>query len=102
MKPTMLKINDQKELALLFDINALCDLEEATGKNFQAIVNEMRAGPAEFSMKTMRAITWAGLQAHHPEIDLAGAGRIITECGGVSAAMEKIAEAFAATTGQGE
>lgn len=84
-----------KNLTLLFDINALCDLEEETDKSFPEIIREMTAAPTGVSMRMLRALLWAGLRANHPEVDIGAAGRIISECGGVLPALEKIAEAFA-------
>jgi len=84
-----------KKLTLLFDINALCDLEEATDKSFQEIIAEMTAAPTAVSMRMLRSLLWAGLRANYPEVDMPAAGRIISECGGVVPALEKLAEAFA-------
>jgi len=78
---------------LSLSTNALCDLEDLFGKN----VTEVAAllGADNVSMKTVRGMFWAALQDHHPDVDLKGAGRIITDAG-MPAAMEAIGKAFKA------
>jgi len=76
---------------LCFSANALCELEDATGQAVTQITEKFNSGGA--SMKLVRALVWAGLQDHHPDIDLKGAGRIITDAG-MAPTMEAVGRAF--------
>lgn len=71
--------------------NALCEIEEHFGKSVSEVAGLL--GADNVSMKTVRAIFWAALQDNHPDVDLKGAGLIITEAG-MPAAMDAIGKAF--------
>lgn len=69
-------------MTLVFDINALCNAEDASGMKTAELLTELDGGE---SMKVLRAIIWAGLQAKHP-CNLLRAGEIIQAAGpGVAA-----------------
>lgn len=76
---------------LCLSANAMCSLEEHTGRDIGAIAASLNGDGV--SMLTVRSLVWAALQDHHPEIDIKGAGHIITEAG-MSACMEAIGAAF--------
>jgi len=83
---------------LVFSINAICDLEDALGRSITEIGTEMETG---LSMRTLRAVIWAGLQERHPGTSEKQAGDIISEVG-VPAAGEAVSAAFAAAFPQAE
>lgn len=64
------------EYKLAFDFNALCLAENEVGPLGKAMEN-MSAG----SLTAVRALFWAGLQKHHPELSLTDAGDIAQEFG---------------------
>lgn len=76
---------------LCLSANAMCSLEEHTGRDIGDIASSLNDNGV--SMITVRSLVWAALQDHHPEIDIKGAGRVITEAG-MSACMEAIGVAF--------
>src|SRR5690625_1113917 len=63
---------------LVFSINAICDQEDALGRSITEIGTEMETG---LSMRTLRAVIWAGLQERHPGTSEKQAGDIISEVG---------------------
>lgn len=80
-----------KTYTLVFTINALCDVEEASpGVNILG----------DFSkLSNIRLMLWAGLRTRHPEIGKADAGRILEEAGFSSAkaaVVQAIERAFPA------
>lgn len=77
---------------LVFDFNALCLAEEYTGP-LGVAMESMGAG----SLKTIRALFWAGLQRNHA-MSIEDAGGLVQEIGvdEISAAIAKgIESAFA-------
>lgn len=64
---------DGEERTLLFDVNAICAIEEAFG----APISDLGARLARPSARDLRTLLRAGLMAKHPEIDEAGAGRLL-------------------------
>lgn len=69
-------VSEIGEYKLAFDLNALCLAEDHVGPLGKAM-GEMSEG----SLKTVRALFWAGLQKHHPEVTLEIAGDIAGEFG---------------------
>lgn len=63
-----------KVYTLLFDINTLCEIEEALDVPLSQMGAVLNDGA---KLSTIRTMVWAGLQNHHPEIDLKAAGAII-------------------------
>lgn len=76
---------------LCLSANALCELEDYTGETVGAITEKLNG--SSVGMKTIRALVWAALQDHHPEVDIKAAGNIIT-LAGMNACMEAIGKAF--------
>lgn len=72
-----IELSDGRKLTLAFNANAWIEAEEQLGKPTPDIVDELQSGRA--SLKTQRALMWAGLRKHHPEIDIAEAGEILLE-----------------------
>lgn len=83
---------DGKAYKLVYSTNALCELEDALNRNVNSITAEVQ-DPSKVRLKTLRAMFWAGLTEHHPDIDLKAAGNLMT-IGGASAVMTKVGEAF--------
>lgn len=65
---------DGGEWTLRYDVNALCAAEDKLGAAVSELARRLEAEP---SMRDLRAMLWAGLQAHHPEVDEAHAGRLL-------------------------
>ncbi len=80
------------DYTLSFSVNALCELEELLDQPMMEIVAAMQA-PDKMRMKTVRAMFWAALRDHHDDIDIHGAGAIVTDVG-MTVAMSKVGEAF--------
>lgn len=76
-----------KSYTLVLDFNALADFEAEAGVA-NALVSLQNI--AAMSATHTRALFWAGLKQHHPEITLADAGAIL------SANLDKMGEAMAA------
>lgn len=82
-----------KTYTLRFSIDAMCQMEEATGKGVIAITQEF-ADPAKIRMATARAALWAALHEQHPELTLMQVGELIPEFGGLQVVLQKISEAI--------
>lgn len=82
------------EYTFRFSIDALCQLEEHTGKTFMEIANVLQSG--NVSMSLTRSLVWAGLREHHPKVSVKEAGDLIIQAGGIAGIMPTIAEALAA------
>lgn len=79
---------------LRFSVDALCELEEATGKTIVVLASDL-GDASKVSMGLLRKVIWAGLRDHHPGVDLKAAGELILAAGGVSAVMAHVGKAFA-------
>jgi hypothetical protein len=66
-----------KNLTLVLDFNALCDFEAVVGETAQTRLACLENGTAAFG--DMRALLWAMLQSHHPDMSLKDAGKVIGE-----------------------
>ncbi|MBR1230203.1 hypothetical protein JQ600_35500 [Bradyrhizobium sp. AUGA SZCCT0176] len=82
-----------KSYILFFDIDAICAMEEATGKGFGAIAAEMQ-NPALMSISMVRRMLHAALQQNHPDVTLKEAGEIMVAGGGMLKAIQKIGAAI--------
>lgn len=80
---------------LRFSIDALCTLEDSSGKSFPEIAAELQ-DPSKVRLGRVRQMLYAALREHHPDIDLRAAGEIITAAGGLVVVMERISEALVA------
>lgn len=88
---------DGRRLTLHYSTNAICELEDELDRSFISISKEMAAAttePDRIRFSTLRAILWAGLRDHHPEIDIKSAGDLMISVGGVVKAMQLISEGF--------
>lgn len=82
-----------KEYTFRFSIDALCQLEDHTGKTFMEVAKVLESG--NVSMNLTRSLVWAGLREHHPKVSVKEAGDLIIEMGGVAGIMPTVAEALA-------
>jgi hypothetical protein len=82
-----------KTYTLSFSINALCELEDAMGEGVTAVTRRL-SDESKLRLRDVRTVFWAGLRDHHPEIDLAGAGNLMTALGQVEA-IEIVGKALA-------
>lgn len=85
----------KKTYTLCYSIDAICVLEESTGKTLLQLGEEMR-DIKSVKMSLVRSIVYAGLIEHHPSITLKEAGELIIAAGGSIKVMEKFSEAMAA------
>lgn len=79
---------------LVFDVNAFCLAERASGKTTDEIVALVEADKADLFF--LRLMIWAGLQRHH-ECTVAEAGDIVSDIGvraAKAAMMAGLAAAF--------
>jgi len=82
-----------KSYKMTLDFNAMCDFETETGKNALIVLEGMETG--NITATHMRALMWAGLRQHHPDMTLPLAGKILA--GNVDA----VARASAAASPEG-
>lgn len=85
--PTV-KINLDKERTLLFDLNAMVEFEEATGKSLMSGESLSNLG-----MKDIRALLWAGLVHEDEKITLKQVGKMV-HLGNIEAISTSIESAF--------
>lgn len=82
----------EKSYTMRFSANALCELEDAIGMGVNSVAIQL-ADPASLRLKMVRAVFWAGLRDHHPEITLLQAGEIVTDLS-LTKSMEMVSKAF--------
>lgn len=76
-----------QEYTIKFSTNAICEVEERLDKGLNTIIANMER------VTTVRALLWAGLRTHHPDVTVAGVGEIIDRCG-MAAATEALGKAL--------
>lgn len=59
---------------LEYNMNSICDFEDITGLQVAYITKRSLSG-----LNTLRALFWAGLQEHQPDLKLKDAGNIIQD-----------------------
>lgn len=82
-----------KSYTLRYSIDAICALEEATGKGIVALSTELSAA-GTISMGLLRQVVWAGLREQHPDVDLKCAGELIVDAGGLTKMIEYVGSAL--------
>lgn len=81
-------LGDGTSLTLVYDFNALCEVEEAAGKSISEVLAEISKGSPRLS--TARALVFGGLRARHPEMTLEEVGPLIMSDGqALTEAMQK-------------
>jgi hypothetical protein len=66
---------------LVYDVDALCVAEEALDMAVEDILAQLNAKRRK--MGVVRAVLWAGLRRHHPELTLLGVGQTFFGPGGL-------------------
>jgi hypothetical protein len=72
-----------KTYRLRFSWNAAAEFEEPAGRSFYDAADTLAVG--RLSVRTLRAMLWAGLQEHHPGLTLREAGVLIEKIGQIEA-----------------
>ncbi|RZJ01815.1 MAG: hypothetical protein EON90_02060 [Brevundimonas sp.] len=80
-----------KTYTLVFNVNALCEVEYILDKSTDRILEALTHSPP---LNVVRALLWGGLRQHHPDLDLIAAGDLIEQMGGGGVALQKIGEAL--------
>lgn len=80
---------------LRYTIDALCRLESELDRTFASITAELQ-DIAAARLSTVRAVFWAGLVEHHPDLTVKQAGELMLAMGGTGAALTEIGKALAA------
>jgi len=88
------------DYVLRYDINALCEVEEAAGENIPALLAGMEDGTPP-SFRQMRLLLWGGLRSGNPRITQAEAGVILGEVT-PQVAVRLIGDALTAALGKAE
>ena len=83
-----------RELVLVFDVNAMCEVEQLLDMPTERILLALVRSPP---LNITRALLWGGLRRRHPECDLLAAGDLIEEMGGSAAALLAIGAALEAS-----
>jgi len=81
---------------LRFSIDAICQLEELTGKGIVTLIGELQ-DPEKMSLSLARQVLWAGLQEQQPHIGVKEAGELITAAGGMAKIISLFGTAFTAS-----
>lgn len=97
-----IKIDDEK-YTLFYDMNALAELEEVTGKGIGEF-QKMFQREEDIRISNFRALFWAGLLHENEDLTIKEAGKILSKMArhDFSGAVEKIGLAFAAAFGTSE
>jgi len=91
---------DGKEYTLRYSTNALCELEDKLDLGIHEIAQRL-ANKETLRLKMVRAVLWAGLRDHHPDLTIEEAGELVSKAGMVDL-LDKVGEAFTRSFGGGE
>ena len=72
---------DGATYTLRMDFNAMCEFEDATGKDAMETLATFEGG--KVSALDLRALIWAMLKRHHPDVSAQVAGDILSADSGV-------------------
>jgi hypothetical protein len=78
---------------LRFSIDAMCRLEETTGKGLMDLLVQL-ADAHRMTLTMVRHMLHAGLLEHHPEVTLKEAGEIMLAAGGMLISMAAVTRAI--------
>lgn len=84
---------DGKRYTMRFSVNALCMLEQETGRGFPKLVEDL-ANIEKVSLTLLRQLLWAALQEEHKGITVMQAGELIAAAGGMNVILNKITDAI--------
>lgn len=68
--------HEGQDYTMVLDFNALCEYEDATDQEWRSFFKKLEDGTVRAT--ELRAMVWAGLRAHHPDITLAQAGDVLS------------------------
>lgn len=87
-----------KSRNLLFNFNAICELEEEIGRPITHLQD------SNIGFREIRALLWAGLRHEDPSLTIEDAGNLINEAESIQYVTETVVEALALGLGtkQGE
>jgi hypothetical protein len=85
-----------KTWTLKLGVNAMCEIEDATGKSITEI-GSLLSNPKTATIRMLRTVMWGALQDRHEGTGIKEAGDLIDEIG-MDQAGVKIGEAFSAAT----
>jgi hypothetical protein len=75
---------DGRTFTLVLDIDAMCALEEHfSSATHDATWDEIAAKVNKGSVRVVRALIWAMLQRHHPDMSVVEAGHLMNDAGGI-------------------
>lgn len=77
---------------LSFSVNALCELEDRTGRTIQELANALNATEG-VSIKMVRDLVWGALRDHHGDTDIAAVGEIM-DAAGLQNVVEAVGKAL--------
>jgi len=81
-------------------MNAICDIEEESGRSFSEVTDEMSA-KTKVSVRLTRLLLWGGLQEHHEGMTIKGAG-VVLEAAGLPDTISAVGKAIGAAFGSGD
>lgn len=84
---------DETTYTLRYSIDAICHLEDATGKTLLELAEDLKDFKS-IRMSLVRKILHAGLREHHPDLTEVEAGELIVGAGGSVVIMTKFNEAM--------
>ena len=88
---------------LVIDVNAVCELEELLSTPDQPVTSgQVFLLAAQRSVRHIRALVWASLRRHHPEMELSHTGQLIEDAGGVDEFLETLGKLRKASQPEGE
>jgi hypothetical protein len=87
-----LKVGD-KAYTMVFNVNALCLLEDAAGQGVMQIGATM-SDPSKMRLGIVRQMLWAGLQTKHAGLTVEEVSAIMDAIG-INRAIEVVSQAFA-------
>ncbi len=83
-----------RSYTLVFDINAMCEVEYILDMDADRILRTLVKSP---SLHLIRALLWGGLRRHHADVDLYAAGDLVEQMGGAGPALDGIGRALQAS-----
>lgn len=89
----------EETYTLSFSVNAFCRMEEADGRPFSEILEDL-ADAKSLTMQKLRWFVHMALSDHHPDLTPDDAGRIIMNAGGIEAVMVAVGKGLAASAPQ--
>lgn len=90
----------ERTYTLVLDIDAMCALEEYFSTptheaTWDEIEQRVQRGA---SVRMLRALIWAMLQRHHPDVTIVESGRIVSDMGGLPGLITVVSKAMRAAT----